>query len=206
MSNVVPMTDADVAPLPLWYAKWPDGLIHGMFDCKPQPKRWHCTNRLLAGRAHALAGVGGSSKTTLQYQLACGSILQTLPWGWEVAARGSAALFLTEDTIDDSHRMLHAIGGRLADEQRRTLHGQLRVYQLAGLPARLLELNGARLTESSAFEWVMYQVSKLPKPVATSASTQRSASRKATRCRQRTSGASASSWTALRSSPGPASC
>ena len=57
------------------FAKWPDGRIWGMFDCKPQPKRWHCTNRLLAGRAHALAGVGGSSKTTLQYQLAVGSIL-----------------------------------------------------------------------------------------------------------------------------------
>lgn len=165
MSSVVPITEA-AGELPAWYANWPDGLVHGMFDCKPQPKRWHCTDRLLAGRAHALAGVGGSSKTTGQYQLACGSILGRLPWSWEVAITGSAALFLTEDTLDDSHRMLHAIGETLSEAEHKLLTKKLRVFPLAGLPVRLLELNGHKLTESSAFEWVMHKVAKMPKPVA----------------------------------------
>lgn len=163
--SVVPITPPADAQVDR-FSKWPDGRIHGMFECKPQPKRWHCTNRLLAGRAHALAGVGGSSKTTMQYQVAVGSILGTLPWGWEVAARGSAGLFLTEDTIDDSHRMLHAIGGHLNEEQRKELTKQLRVYQLAGLPARLLALSGSSLLETGVYDWVMAQVDTMPKPVA----------------------------------------
>ncbi len=162
--SVVPITPAEAQADP--YAKWPDGRINGMFECKPQPKRWHCTNRLLAGRAHALAGVGGSSKTTWQYQIAIGSVLGRCPWGWEVATTGSAALFLTEDTIDDSHRMLHAIGGHLAEEQRKALTRQLRVYQLAGLPARLLALSGNSLMETGVYDWVMRQVDNMPKPVA----------------------------------------
>lgn len=164
IDNVVPMPSTPEAADP--FAQWPDGRINGMFDCKPQPKRWHRTNRLLAGRAHGLAGVGGSSKTTWQYQTAIGSVLGQCPWGWEVASMGSAGLFLTEDTIDESHRMLHAIGSQLSPEQHRLLIKHLRVYQLAGFPARLLALNGNSLIETDVYDWVMRQVEKMPQPVA----------------------------------------
>jgi hypothetical protein len=148
------------------FAKWPDGRIQGMFSCKPQPTQWFATDRLLAGRAHVLAGAGGSSKTRMQYHLAVGAVLGRLPWGWQVATTGSAALFLTEDTIDDSHRVLHVIGAQYDDADRALLEKQMRVYQLAGFPVRLLQLNGQALVETDAYDWLMQQIDKLPKPVA----------------------------------------
>ena len=148
------------------FRTWPDGRIHGMFDCKPPPTQWFAKDRLLQGRAHVIAGVGGSSKTRVQYHLAAdGGVLGRLPWGWEIATTGSAALFLTEDTIDDSHRVLHAMGAHYSEDDRRKLTKHLRVFQLAGFPARLLELNGQALMETDVYVWLMQQIDRLPKPV-----------------------------------------
>ena len=161
--SVVPISPA---PPPDPFARWPDGRIFGMFDCKPQPTTWHVRDRLLAGRAHVLAGVGGSSKTRLQYQLAAGAVLGRLPWDWTVTTTGSAALFLLEDSIDDSHRVLHAMGAHFDEAERRKLDNQLRVVQLAGFPARLLQLSGQQLIESDALYWLLDKIERMPKPVA----------------------------------------
>jgi hypothetical protein len=148
------------------FAKWPDGHIHGMFECAPQRAAFFVEGRLLAGRAHVLAGVGGSSKTRAQYQLAIGAVLGRIAWDWQIERTGSAALFLTEDTFDDVHRVLHAIGATLNEEERKKLTTHLRVYQLAGRPARLLHLSGQSLIESDVYEWLMLQLDKMPKPIA----------------------------------------
>jgi hypothetical protein len=161
---IAPEPEALQPPDP--FAKWPDGRLNGMFDCKPQPTTWFARDRLLAGRAHALAGVGGSSKTRAQYHLALGAVLGRLPWSWEIVKTGSAALFLTEDSIDDSHRVLHALGAELSEDDRRLVTRQMRVYQLAGFPMRLLQLNGQGLIETDAYDWFMRQLDALPKPVA----------------------------------------
>jgi hypothetical protein len=163
--SVVPLSTDDRAP-PAWWLKYPDGLIRGMFECKPQPKRWHCAERLLAGRAHALAGVGGSSKTTALYQLAIGSVLGRLPWDWKVSTPGSAALFLLEDTLDDVHQRLHVIGAGLDAEARQQLDARLRVFHLAGKDARLLRLEGSQLRESEIYDWAMFRIGQLPEPRA----------------------------------------
>lgn len=151
---------------PAWWLKYPDGRIKGMFEHTPQPKRWHCTDRLMAGRAHALAGVGGSSKTTALYQLAIGSVLGRLPWEWEVSTPGSAALFLLEDTLDDVWRRLHQIGAGLDSEAKEKLETGLKVFFLAGKDARLLRLEGSKLCESEVYEWAMFRIKQMPEPRA----------------------------------------
>jgi len=161
-ANVVALPAPEGDP----FAKWPDGRINGMFDCKPQPAPWFAKNRLLAGRAHGWAGMGGAGKTRAHYHLAIGGVLGRLPWDWEIETTGSAALFLTEDTVEDSHRVLHAMGAHFSDDDRKRLIKNLRVYQLAGLPVRLLALEQQRLLETNAYGWLMEQIDKLPKPVA----------------------------------------
>jgi hypothetical protein len=163
--SVVPLSTDDQAP-PAWWLKYPDGLLGGMFEYEAPPKRWHCTDRLLAGRAHALAGVGGSSKTTALYQLAIGSVLGRLPWDWEVSTPGSAALFLLEDTLDDVWRRLHLIGAGLDEEEREQLRRRLRVFHLAGKDARLLRMEGGQLRESEIYDWAMFRIGQLPEPRA----------------------------------------
>jgi hypothetical protein len=148
------------------FASWPDGRINGLFETEPPPVEWFCENRLLAGRAHVLAGLGGSSKTRLLYQLAVGAVTGRVPWGWEVARSGSAALFLTEDVAAQVHRALHRMGERLNLVDRERLYASLRVYPLAGLPAHLLKLDGQSLYESDVYFWLMSQLGALPKPIA----------------------------------------
>jgi hypothetical protein len=161
--NAAPVEQAAAAPDP--FAGWPDGRIAGMFDCKPEPVAWLFRDRMPRGRAVAVASLGGVGKTRLQYHMAVGAIIGRLPWGWEVDTTGSAALFLLEDTIDDSHRVLNAMGAALTEEERKLLGRQLRVYQLASYPARLLELSGNALRETKVYDWLMYQLEKMPKPL-----------------------------------------
>ncbi len=145
---------------------WPDGRIHGMFASAPNPVQWFAHERLLAGRGHVLTGVGGSSKTTMLYALAQGAVLGRLPWDWTLDRTGSAALFLTEDTLDDVHRTLHLLGQQLDKAQQGLMVQRLRIYPLAGLPARLLQLNGNALVETEVYDWLMQQLQGLPEPLA----------------------------------------
>jgi RecA-family ATPase len=147
------------------FALWPDGRLTGMFSCEPEPRRWFAKDRLPLARGIVLAAPGGSGKTMLQYCLAAGGVLGSLPWDWEIAATGSAALFLTEDTPQDVHRVVHRLGADLDDLKRTRLLDHLRVFPLAGKALRLLELNGNTLAESAAYGWLMERVSLLPKPV-----------------------------------------
>lgn len=166
-ANVVPIEPAltTLDPQDPWF-KYGDGRLHGCFECKPQPRRWFVKDRMLQGRAHLVAGIGGSSKTRLLYALGMGAVLGRLPWSWEVTQTGSAALFLTEDTVDDMHLVVHAMGAHLTEEQRQQVRRQLRVYPLAGLPLRLLQLSGQTLVEGHAYDWIIEQIAKLPQPVA----------------------------------------
>lgn len=147
------------------FQHWPDGRIDGLLDSEP-PAVERFAGPLLSGRAHMVAGLGGVSKTRLLYSLGSGAVLGRLPWSWEVIRTGSAALFLTEDTLADAHAALHALGGKLSAEERRKLEHRLRVYPLAGHPMRLLALAGNALHETDAYDWVMRQIDRLPQPVA----------------------------------------
>lgn len=148
------------------FFRWPDGRINGTFECKPEPLQWFASERLLKGRGHVLTGVGGTSKTQALYHLGFGAVLGSMPWHWRIEVTGSAALFLAEDTIDDMHRTLHKLGERTPEADRKKLTKMLRVFPLAGLRPILLELNGNRLLETGAYDWVMGQIDKLPEPVA----------------------------------------
>jgi hypothetical protein len=149
------------------FLKWPDGRINGMFDSKPPEIEWFADNALIAGRAHALVGVGGTGKTRLQYHLALGAVLGRLPWKWQIKRTGSAALFLTEDVTAEVHRTIHRLGASLSEDERKTLTRQMRVFPLAGRSARMLSLiDGGALVENEVYDWVMGQVECLPKPVA----------------------------------------
>jgi hypothetical protein len=162
------LTDlASLAEIPEGFDAYPDGLLHGVFDIQPKPMQWFARNRLPKGRATLLAGIGGASKTRLLYHLAVGAVLGRLPWAWQIDTTGSAALFLTEDTVDDMHRVLHALGATLERETRSLLLQQLRVFALAGKPLRLLELyEGGKLLEGPAYEWLTWRIGRLPKPIA----------------------------------------
>ena len=148
------------------FATWPDGRIESFFDSEPPPVNWFCDRRLLAGRGHLLAGVGGSSKTRIMYHLGVGSVVGGLPWSWDVSVTGSAALFLTEDVAGQVHRTMHQMGQLLEPSGRALLAQRLRVYPLAGKRAMLLELNGNALNLTHAYDWMMRQIDALPKPVA----------------------------------------
>ncbi len=147
----------------------PNGRTVGLMGTsrpEPPPVPWFCRERLLAGRGHLLVGTGGSSKTRIQYYLAAAAVLGNLPWAWDVSARGSAALFLTEDVGAQVHRVLHAFGSTLNPAERALLAERLRVFPLAGKRALLLELNGSALRETAVYAWLMERIDALPKPVA----------------------------------------
>jgi hypothetical protein len=162
------VTDLAAVPpeLATRFRKWPDGSLKGMFSCKPPPVEWHAENALLAGRGHALVGMGGTSKTRLQYHLAAGSVLGHLPWSWKINRTGSAALFLTEDVTTEVWRNVHQLGAEFQPDERDAIERQMRVFPLAGKSARMLTLlQGGALTESDVFDWVMERIDLMPKPV-----------------------------------------
>ncbi len=154
----------NLAPEEDQFLRWPDGRINGMFDSVPEPAP-HFAGPLLAGRAHVLAGLGGTSKTRFLYSLAAGAVLGTLPWSWQVHRTGSAALFLTEDTVADVHATVHELGKSLSAEDRKLLTQRLRVYALAGRSMRLLAASGTALHEADAYDWLMRQLDAMPKPL-----------------------------------------
>lgn len=134
----------------------------------PPPVDWFARERLLADRAHTLAGVGGSSKTRLLYHLAFAGVLGRLPWDWQIERTGSAALFLTEDTPIGVHRTVAAMARamRLSPDETRTLSERLRVFGLAGKSSHLLlAQSGGVLTESWRVEQLMIMLRSLPPPL-----------------------------------------
>jgi putative DNA primase/helicase len=121
---------------------WPgDGLdIAGCMATPAPPQDWFIKERIPAGRAGLLAAVGGSSKTRMQFHLAVGACIGRLPWSWQVARTGRAALVLAEDTAADAHHALRLIASALTSDERRLVAERLIVWTLAGEDARLLRL------------------------------------------------------------------
>lgn len=129
---------------------WPksDGDVSQFLETEPLPRKWFVHNRLLAGRAAVLTGIGGASKTTMLYHLALGAVLGRVPWGWRIDATGSALLFLTEDTSDDTHHALAALCESLSDDDRARVAAKLRIFPLAGEDVRLLSNDAGTLYEN----------------------------------------------------------
>ncbi len=129
---------------------WPkhDGDVSAYLATDPPPRKWFAHNRLLAGRAAVLTGIGGASKTTALYHLALGAVLGRLPWDWQIDTTGTALLFLTEDTTDDTHHAMAALCDDLSDEDKALVEAKLRVFPLAGEDVRLLSNDGGTLYEN----------------------------------------------------------
>lgn len=130
---------------------WPksSGDVSRFLASDPPPRKWFVHNRLLAGRAAVLTGIGGASKTTALYHLALGAILGRLPWNWQIDTTGTALLFLTEDTPDDTHHALADLCEDLSDEDKNRVEQKLRVYPLAGEDVRLLSVDQGALYENA---------------------------------------------------------
>lgn len=148
--------------------EWPgDGLVAGYFMSAPSPIRWFARERLLAGRAQLLVGLGGSSKTRVLYHLAIAAVLGRLSWGWRIDQTGSAALFLAEDTADAVHRTLVAMTRSLgvSDAEESLLSERLRIFPLAGKESRLLTLvPGGDLRPNGRLDRLMEAVAGMPAP------------------------------------------
>lgn len=130
---------------------WPksDGDVSQFLESDPPPRKWFVHNRLLAGRAAVLTGIGGASKTTALYHLALGAVLGRLTWDWKIDTTGTALLFLTEDTRDDTHHALAALCEDLSDEERALIGRKLKVFPLAGEDVRLLSVDQGALFENA---------------------------------------------------------
>jgi hypothetical protein len=149
---------------------WPGtGAVVEFLHAPPPPVQWFAKERLLADRAHVLTGIGGSSKTRALYHLGIGAVLGRLPWAWEVARTGSAALFLAEDTAGGVHRTLAAMRDALGltAEEIELLGQRLRVFPLAGRDTVLLEAGprGA-LEESARVAQLLAALRNVPTPLA----------------------------------------
>jgi hypothetical protein len=120
---------------------------------EPVPRRFLVKDRLLANRAHLITGIGGSSKTRFQYQMAIGSVIGRLSWGWKFERTGKAVLLLAEDTEEDAILTLHAVcrSMKLDARERALVAANLYVITLAGRSAVLLErVEGTVLPNSNA--------------------------------------------------------
>jgi hypothetical protein len=111
-----------------------------LLNSPPPPIRWFARDRIPQGRGIIISGTGGSSKTRLVYQLAVGSVLERVPWDWQIESTGRALLVLTEDTAGDVHRNIYNICKSMeltADERKRVFAGLI-IYPLAGKDCCLL--------------------------------------------------------------------
>jgi len=132
---------------------WPEKRLDlaRVLNVEPPPRNWFCRDRLLAGRAAALAGIGGSSKTRFQIQLAIGAVIGRTLWGWQIERPGSALLILSEETAEDVHGTIYGTCNalRVTKEERDLVRRLLRVYPMAGEDCRLLQVGqGGAITES----------------------------------------------------------
>lgn len=134
-------------------AEWPvgDGSIAGFLATPAPARQWLFEERMPAGRAVLLAGIGGSSKTRALLHMAVGVCIGRLPWGWHVSRIGAAALVLAEDTNEDVHRSVRDVADHcgLTPAERALLADRLRIFPLAGEDTRLLRLAGAGALEPS---------------------------------------------------------
>lgn len=130
---------------------WPksSGDVSHFLESDPPPRKWYVHNRLLAGRAAVLTGIGGASKTTVLYHLALACVTGMLPWEWKIATTGTALLFLTEDTPDDVHHAVAALCEGLSEEDRALVARKLKIFSLAGEDVRLLSSDGGVLYENA---------------------------------------------------------
>jgi hypothetical protein len=146
---------------------WPpgDGDISTFLRMPPPPLAWFAHERLLAGRAHLLTGIGGSSKTRFLFHMGIAAVIGRTPWGWEIDRAGRAALFLAEDTKEGVHRTLAAIAAHspFTGEERRAIAERLRVYPLAGQNTRLLAAApGGGLVETANAEGLLRRCKAMP--------------------------------------------
>ena len=127
--------------------------ISKFITTKPPKRQWSYSERLLKGRGHVLTGLGGSSKTRLLYQLAVGSNIGRVPWGWKVNTIGKAVLILTEDTEEDVHHTLYGLarGLKLSDEEKAAIASSLIVYPLAGQGLTLLQKTSTGTLERTPY-------------------------------------------------------
>jgi hypothetical protein len=150
--SAVRAADADDVTDRIPETSWPasDGSIQGLLTTKPLPRKWFALNRLIAGRAHLLTGIGGSFKTTVEYLLAIAGVIGRLPWNWQVEQTGTSLLFLTEDVEEDVHETIWTMvdAMQLTAAERDLLGVKLRIWPLAGQDARLLSLNGQAIYEN----------------------------------------------------------
>lgn len=130
---------------------WPksDGDVSQFLESDPPPRKWFVHNRLLAGRAAVLTGIGGASKTTALYHLALGAVLGWVTWGWKIGTTGTAVLLVTEDTRDDTHHTLASLCEDLSDEERALIKRNLKIFSLAGEDVRLLSVDQGALFENA---------------------------------------------------------
>lgn len=147
---------------------WPgNGSIEGYLTTPAPPRRWFAKNRLVANRAHLVAGVGGSSKTRFLYHCAMAAAIGRLPWAWEIERPGTAALLLAEDTREDVHATIWTMAEamQLSGDECVTLTERLHVFPLAGRDARLLASVGGDLVETGKVEAMKAALRALPPPL-----------------------------------------
>jgi RecA-family ATPase len=112
-------------------------------DRQPPKEKQLFTGRMPLGRGVVLAGVGGSSKTTIAKQMGIGAAIGSLTWEWEVQHKGKVFMVLTEDTEEDVWRSFnHMVTSLyLTDEEKQTLARNMRIYPLAGKDTKLMVRN-----------------------------------------------------------------
>lgn len=144
---------------------WPgDGAIEGYLSTPAPPRRDFVRDHLLANRAHAVAGIGGTSKTTFICQVGIGAAIGRLPWRWPIERTGTAVLLLAEDTAEDVHRRIWTMAEamNLSGEERILLAERLLVFPLAGRKSRLLASVGGELVETGLVDALIERLRAVP--------------------------------------------
>jgi len=126
---------------------------------RQKPMDFVIADLLIAGRAHLLTGVGGSSKSTLLAQFGVGVASGEQTLGWDIRRPGSVVLLLAEDTADDARRLISMIIEALdLDENKKVLiRNRLHVFAAAGVDCKLVKHpeaggdTGRRLQEFTAY-------------------------------------------------------